>query len=244
MASLEPGQRSAPSRPGTPSGDGDSGSFGGTVTAGLVAGQLREQILAGEFLPGERLGQEMLAERFRTSRMPVRTALRQLEAEGLVTVVRNSGAWVSKLDHFEFIQAYKMREAIEPLAIRESVAHLTEEDLDRLGELAERLDGATHPKLNVESFLELDRQFHLLTYAGVRHRPLKELVERLWNTTQHYRRALVRALGPNQSKATAHDHALILDAVRRRDAESAGVLVRLHIYRTRQILDGHVGIFD
>ena len=69
-------------------------------------------------------------------------------------------------------------------------------------------------------------------------------MERLWNTTQHYRRALVRAQRPDQLKATGHDHALILDAARRRDVESAGMLVRLHILRTRETLDEADGLFD
>lgn len=233
MASLdaidEPGHASAlPSAP---------------VTAGSVTDRLRAEILAGEFTPGQRLGQELLASRFNASRMPVRTALRQLEAEGLVTTVAHSGAWVSKLDRFEFEQVYKMREALEPLAIAESLLHLTAEQLDEIGAIAEQLHEATLPQVKIEEFLELDRKFHLLTYAGVQYEPLRLQIERLWNTTQHYRRALSYRLDQSRAQMTDHDHALIVDAVRRRDQEAARALVRLHINRTRQTISESVEIF-
>lgn len=143
------------------------------VTAESVTKRLRAEILAGEFTPGQRLGQELLATRFKTSRMPVRTALRQLEAEGLVTTVAHSGAWVSKLDRFEFEQVYKMREALEPLAITASLPHLNTEQIDEIVAVAGQLRKATLPQVKIEDFLRLDRKFHLLTYAGVQYEPLR-----------------------------------------------------------------------
>ncbi|WOO96855.1 GntR family transcriptional regulator [Micrococcus terreus] len=214
------------------------------ATAQWVTAQLRQEILEGRLLPGERLGQEMLAEKFQSSRMPVRAALRQLESEGLVAIVPNSGSWVAKPDRFEFEQAYKMREAIEPLAIQESLPYLSAEDLKRLEQLVEDIDSAIEGTLQVEQFLRLDREFHLLTYTGVQHRPLIALVERLWNTTQHYRRALIGQMKPHALKATSHDHALIMDGIRRRDEQAAASMVRLHIHRTRQTLDTALGIFE
>jgi len=201
-----------------------------------VADELRRLILDGDLRPGQRLGQEMLAERFKASRMPVREALRQLEAEGLVSIIRNSGAWVSKLDAFEFDQTYKMREVVEPLAIRESIPNLTDAQISRLEELVEEIDATAGSKRDVEGFLRLDREFHLLTYAGVRHQPLMDLVIRQWNTTQHYRRLLVQRQAPEDVVATNLDHALILDGIRRRDPESAAAMVQLHIRRTRNTL--------
>lgn len=201
-----------------------------------VADELRRLILEGEFTPGQRLGQEMLAERFSASRMPVREALRHLEAEGLVSIVAHSGAWVSKLDAFEFDQTYKIREVIEPLAIRESIPNLTDAQIARLTDLVAQIDATTSPERDVEGFLRLDREFHLLTYAGVLHQPLTDLVVRLWNTTQHYRRLLVNRQSGEDIVATNLDHALILDGIRRRDPETAATMIRLHIRRTRDTL--------
>jgi len=210
----------------------------GDVSGRRIADEMRDSILQGEFLPGSRMGQEMLAERFHTSRMPVREALRQLESEGLVTIVAHSGAWVAKLDPFEFDQTYKLREAVEPLAIRESIPHLSDEQKEQILELARDIVTMAKPGslLDVERFLELDRQFHLMTYAGVRSPYLHEVVQRLWNTTQHYRRKLMTTLSAEQLEATNADHFLIADSVRRGDVDAAATMVQLHIRRTRNNL--------
>lgn len=225
--------------PAEGSSDSDHGS-----TAASVTEELRGQILDGQFAPGQRLGQEMLASRFNASRMPVRTALSQLESEGLVTTVAHSGAWVSQLDRFEFEQVYKMREALEPLAIAESIPNLTQQNVEEIVSVSDKLHDAILPTVKIEDFLSLDRQFHLLTYGGVLYKPLRLQVERLWNTTQHYRRALAYRFDEDKARMTDHDHALIVDAVRRRDTEAARALVRLHIHRTRLTLDSSADIFS
>ncbi|CAN7481332.1 GntR family transcriptional regulator [Pseudarthrobacter oxydans] len=206
------------------------------VSGQRVADELRRLILEGEFKPGQRIGQEMLAERFRASRMPVREALRLLESEGLVSIVPHSGAWVSKLDAFEFDQTYKLREVVEPLAISESIPNLTEEQLERLAQLNEAIKATAGPHRDVEGFLRLDREFHLLTYAGVQYQALTDLVLRQWNTTQHYRRVLVQHQTAADVTATNLDHELILDSIQRRDPDAAAAMVKLHIQRTRKTL--------
>ncbi len=71
-----------------------------------IANELRAQILSGDLLPGSRILQEQLAVEFGASRLPVRDALRRLQADGLVTIVVNTGAWVSKLNKTECEEAY------------------------------------------------------------------------------------------------------------------------------------------
>lgn len=206
----------------------------------VVADRLRDEILTGALRPGARLGQDALATRFRASRIPVREALRILEAEGLVSIVANSGAWVSRLDAFEFDQIYRLREQVESLAIRESMPALTGPQIERLRELSEQIAAAS----DVEEFLRLDREFHLLTYAGARFEMLHEIVQRFWNTTQHYRRAWAQKRESHRAWATDAEHALIVDAIERGDVESAGNLVAGHIRRTRLELAPLTEIFE
>lgn len=201
------------------------------ATGRLIADRLRERILRGDLAPGERIGQDAVAAEFDASRIPVREALKALEAEGLITIRPNSGAWVAELDAEEFDQIYRLREQVEALAIQESIPHLTAEQLARLRELAAAAARAT----TSEEFLALDREFHLLTYAGASFPLLHELVLRFWNSTQHYRRAWVRARGENDW-ATDAEHRLIIDAIERRDLPGAGSLVAGHIRRTRLAL--------
>lgn len=206
-----------------------------TLASQRVTESIRQLILNGELPPGSRIRQEELAERFGTSRIPVREALRRLESEGLVLLVPNSSAWVAKIDMAECIEVYKIRERVEPLALSEAVANMTDADIDALELLVQRMERAA----STEEFLRLDREFHLASYRASGMQQLYAMVERFWNSTQHYRRAFTRLLGHNGNWIIHSEHRLMIDALRRRDAESAGHLLFEHIRRTRVELEKH-----
>jgi DNA-binding GntR family transcriptional regulator len=216
-----------------------NGDQGGAVSQ-RVAGYLREAILSGEILPGERIRQEEVAARFGTSRLPVREALRILAAEGLTEHHTHKGARVPRLDRHEVDVIYQMRERLEPLALAESLPHLGEEDFGRLEEIQARIEADT----SVAEFLALDREFHLLTYAGCRIDELSSMVVRLWNSTQHYRRTFMNLTGPARRWVVNAEHRLILDAVERRDAVDAERYLSGHIRRTRIELSRHPEAFE
>src|ERR1700751_4881575 len=83
-----------------------------------IAESPRAAILDGSYRPGERIRQEDVAARSGASRIPVREALRMLAAEGLVTLVANSGAWVTRLTMAECAELYLIRERLVPLRLR------------------------------------------------------------------------------------------------------------------------------
>ena len=85
-----------------------------------IAEAVRRAILSGEYQPGERIVQDDLAERYGGSRIPVREALRQLESEGLVRLVANTGAWVQSLTMAQCSEVYQTRERLEPPLLRHS----------------------------------------------------------------------------------------------------------------------------
>lgn len=210
----------------------------GPASDRIVEG-LRHQILTGERRPGTRIRQEELAQEFNASRLPVRDALRRLQGEGLVRLVANTGAWVESLSVQECTEAYLIRERLEPLLLEMSVPHLTDDVVDRLADLADRMRGA-----DLETFLTLDREFHLLSYTGATAATIEEIVLRLWNSTQPYRRAFAVLVGVADSPATHAEHALIVDALRRRDPQDAAHVLELHIRRTRVELAQHPDVFD
>ncbi|MFM2031211.1 MAG: hypothetical protein RI927_831 [Actinomycetota bacterium] len=204
-----------------------------------VAATLREEILNGTLAPGERIVQEDLALRFGASRQPVRDALRLLEGDGLVTLKANSGAWVSKLSESECDEAYLVRERLEPLLLSQSIPNLTDAQLARLTQLVTEIEKTT----DIESFLRLDREFHLLSYAGAQDGMLSEFVERIWNTTQHYRRAFAKLNDFANSEVTHMEHKLILDGILRKDSPQAESALEGHIRRTRVTLSQHKELF-
>jgi DNA-binding GntR family transcriptional regulator len=212
------------------------------VLSEQIAEALQQAILRGDYAPGEPIRQDAVAIDWKTSRFPVREAFRILEARGLVTVEAKKGARVTALSQAECIELYRMREHLEPLLIGDSVERLQEHQVEQLDEILGAL-GADD--LSVDEYLELDRSFHQLTYAGSDLRTVAALVDQLVQTTQHYRRAyfnIVHASG-GRSWILQYDHRLILDAIRRKDSEEAADIMRLHTRRARQALEQHPDLF-
>ncbi|NEM91833.1 GntR family transcriptional regulator [Galbitalea soli] len=209
------------------------------VAGHRIATSLREAILRGDYAPGVRLRQEDIAEEFGASRLPVREALRILESDGLITLVANTGAWVAHLSLDECQEVYQIRERIEPLMLRYSRPGLSEATIDRLGALADEMQHGT----DVETFLHLDREFHLLSYSGAHTTMLGGTVQRLWNTTQHYRRAFTLIAGAEGNRAVHYEHQLLVAALRRDDIEEAERVLYGHIRRTRLELLKHPELF-
>jgi len=205
----------------------------GLLMSERIATEIRNAVLSGEMRPGMRIRQELLASYFGASRIPVREALKQLENEGLVVMAPNRGAWIADVNSEESIEIYKIREALEPLAIGESIPYLTDADIDVLDRLVHELDRTT----TLEGYIKLDREFHLRTYSRAPMPQLLAMVERFWNSTQHFRRQFVNeAYAKDGLPFSDPQHLLLMDAIRARDVEAAQVLVRLHIRRTRVLI--------
>lgn len=230
MSALESGAPAARLARPTPDGHGAAGI--------RVAEALRTSILNGDYRPGERIRQEVLAERYGASRVPVREALRTLEAEGLVTLIANTGAWVTRISLAECEEMYQIRERIEPLLLRMNLPLLGGGDVAELERLATAMETA-----DVEEFLALDRAFHLSCYDLAPTSMLGDLVVQLWNRTQHYRRAFTRVFRSEGDRSVHHEHHLLVAAIRRRDADEAERVLSGHIRRTRLELARHPEVF-
>jgi DNA-binding GntR family transcriptional regulator len=210
------------------------------VASHRIADTLRTAILDGRYLPGERIRQEEVAARSGASRIPVREALRMLDSEGLVTLVANTGAWVASLTMAECVETYMIRERLEPLLLRTSMPGLDEATLGRLAELAAAMEA---PGTGTDAFLRADREFHLSSYAGAPPGLTSQIIGRMWNTTQHYRREYARLAARDGMRATHLEHRLLLDCIGRDDADDAERVLVTHIRRTRLELQKHPEVF-
>lgn len=206
-----------------------------------VARQLREAIHRGSLKPGEPVRQEAVAHELGVSRSPVREALRQLEAEGLVVIRPHSGARVALLDYAECEEIYKMRERLEPLALSESIGRLTEDQLGQAARLSRELVGL---RGDPAAWLEGDRQLHLACYAGVPTPRLLRTIVGFWNATQQYRRVLLTVFSDRDYDLAHGEHELIVDALLTGNRRAGEELVRAHIERSRLRLARHRHLFD
>ena len=216
-------------------------SVAGSTASHRIADALRTAILDGSYLPGERIRQEDIAARSGASRIPVREALRLLQAEGLVTLVANSGAWVAKLTLAECAELYRIRERLEPLLLRASLPGLDGTALDRMAGLAGDMERAGG---DVDAFLRADREFHLSSYAAAAPGETAKIIGKMWNSTQHYRREFTKLASRRAGLGVTHlEHRLLVDCLRRNDPDDAERVLVMHIRRTRLELSRHPEIF-
>jgi DNA-binding GntR family transcriptional regulator len=189
----------------------------------FVADTLRTAILTGTLDDGLALRQDELAGTFGVSRMPVREALRQLEAEGLVDFKPHKGAVVAQLPLEEIWEVYEMRLMAETFALRLSLPHLTAEALDRAAALLDDIDG----ERDVTRWGQLNRQFHATLYSGAPRKRLASLIDQLHGSIDRYLRFLLTSLA--YEDRSRDEHRAILAACRAGDCDGAVEAMRQHL---------------
>jgi DNA-binding GntR family transcriptional regulator len=187
---------------------------------------LREKILRGEYEENSALRQDALAAELGVSRIPVREALRQLEAEGLVNFSPHLGAVVSSLSLSEIEELFNLRALLESELLRQAVERMNDEVLERAESVLEAYEAAFE-RGDVAAWGELNWEFHA-TLLAVSDRPLTMgVLSTLHNHSDRYMRMQL-ALTHGEHRATG-EHRAILEAARERDAPEAAHLMAEHI---------------
>jgi DNA-binding GntR family transcriptional regulator len=203
-----------------------------------VHAHLRDEILANRLPPGSVLSEVPLAASLGVSRGPVREAIGRLAAEGLVTVRPRRGAVVSALSHAEFLQAYQVREALEALAVRLAVPHLSDDDLAHLDRLVQRQAEAVDDD-QIDDFFALNAEFHELLVRSSANAPLQDMYRQLMG---HMGRYLMRSLALRGTvRRSLAEHRAIVRACRAGDPVRAERLMRSHIRVPQRRLEAASG---
>jgi DNA-binding GntR family transcriptional regulator len=209
----------------------ESGARHRTATA-FVEATLREAILSGRLAGGTPLRQEDLATAFGVSRMPVREALRQLEAQALLDFVPHKGAVVTEISAADAADTYAIRLALEPAALTLSIPHLTEVEFSRAEDLIHDMDAEQDPG----RMGELNRRFHMTLYEAAPHPKLLALTESQLAAFDRYLRFQLAAEG--HETLSQGEHRAMLEAARARDCNGAVRILREHISTAAAILAG------
>src|SRR5262245_10263295 len=151
-----------------------------------VANVLREKILRGQIKAGEQLRQHAIAEELHVSRIPVREALRQLEAEGLVTIIDHRGAVVSGLSSEEILEMFEIRMLLESHLLRLSIPRLTDEDLERSEQTLKEYEQALKKKSNVAHWGDHNWRFHSSLYAAANRPRCLSIARNIHNNADRY----------------------------------------------------------
>lgn len=206
------------------------------VASQRVADLLAERILTGSLKPGERLKQDELASELNMSRIPVRDALRILETRGLVSLRANAGARVASLTVRDMELSYRIRELLEPMLLAESLPNLTDGEIALMRAVKTELDAVT----DVDEYMPLSRKFHWTAFSGHQAPLLAQIVERLWDTTESYRRTYAELALKNIElmEIMRAERDLLFGAIVRREFDLAPRILSTHIRRT------HIGLLE
>lgn len=196
--------------------------------AELAAESIRDAIYSGRLAPGARLVLRRLETDMGLSITPIREALQLLVSQGLVMQEPHHGFSVAQFDAEGVEETYWLRSLLEPLATRLATPLLTDADLDRLSQISREMTSAIDAAER-RSMQEANLQFHMLIYAAARKPRLLEHIRLLWRQSPYGSLRVIQQR-PHRS---AEEHAVLLEALRRRDPEAAERAMRAHLEEAR-----------
>jgi DNA-binding GntR family transcriptional regulator len=207
-----------------------------TLTEGLLK-QLREQLLSGKIKGGEALKQEKIAREFGVSRIPVREALLQLGAEGLIVFKPHKGAVANMLSIEEADELFLLRALLETNLLSHAFAKINNSVMKEADAALVRYERAIQGTTSAEAWSEMNWQFHRILFEPARMPRTMAIVRALHTSTDRYQRVYLQTGGVEYALT---EHRLILDLCQARKKSAALKALESHILsvhgRIREIL--------
>jgi DNA-binding GntR family transcriptional regulator len=203
----------------------------GSMKDAIVA-QLRQEIASGAIALGEKLSEARLAQRFGVSRMPVREALKELEAAGFVTIEHRRGTFVRQLSRREILDLYEVREAVECMAARLCADRATNEIIAQLDEVMLAMGDAV-ARGDADGYIATDERLHRLIMQGAGNAPLADYYRLL---VQQLHRGLLSSIVTQREgrmERSWGEHRTIVSAIQAREAQAAEAAMRAHVQQGR-----------
>jgi len=200
---------------------------------------IRELIITGQVRPGEWLRQEKLAQQFGVSQTPVREALKQLSAEGLLEHVPYRGIRVVQFSLTDVNDLYECRTFIEGMAARHAATNITDSQLAELRKVFERMQRRLGPA-HIAEYRELNRRFHTIIFDASGRSLLVRTLAQMWAAFpsmlwSNCARTAPAPL-PGRDKTDVQEHGAILAALAAHDPDAAEEATRHHIQKAKTLL--------
>lgn len=204
----------------------------------VVLDKLKERLLDGAYAPGARISIEELRTEFGVSKQPVMDALRRLESIGIVEIIPQSGCRVVAFPAQEIQDFFQLFGRFEGEIAAAAATRRSDEQLYDLDEAWARIEAIESGDAPARSrgYRYLNREFHLVIHRMARSQVMAGLSERMWDMSDFF----ISTQGGAQPMADAvgernHDHDVIRQAIRSRNAEVARVAMQSHIVGTLDI---------
>ena len=203
---------------------------------GRVFQSIREDILSGRYEQNTELKEAAIGAELGVSRTPVREALRQLELEGLVTIIPNRGAYVNMITAKDVQDIYVIRSMLEGLCARWATQSITEEQLDSMEETLCLSEYHTSKK-NYEKLYELDSLFHEQLYEAGGSRILNHILSDFHDYVKMVRKATIST--SSRSVTSTEEHRAIFEAIKEKDPDKAEALAKEHVKHTIESIQAY-----
>lgn len=196
-----------------------------------IADVIRERILKGEYDIGEKIKENQISTELRVSRTPIREAFKLLENEGLIDYIPNRGCFAKGFTKQDVEDIYEVREALEVLAVSWAVERITDSELVLLEEQCELMEFYTK-KADTKKVLELNTDFHDIIYKSTGSRFLAQVLRSYKEYLDKTRKSIY--YNQNFLDLIQNEHRRILEAIQKRDKESAIQAISNHLIESRK----------
>lgn len=196
---------------------------------GRVFNKIREDILGGVYKENDELRENTLANELGVSRTPVREALRNLEIEGLVSIIPNRGAYVTGISEKDIRDIYIIRSYLEGLCAKWACQYITQQQLDEMDETI-YLSTFHARRSHFDQLLDLDNKFHDLVYKASGSKMLNHVLTDFHHYVERVRKVSISR--KDRAMRTIKEHEAILEAIRKRDGDLAETLAHEHMMQT------------
>lgn len=202
-----------------------------------VYDRLCDAIFHHEIAPGSRLSVPMLAARFGVSRSPIKEAVQQLVSDGIAESIPRRGVFVAKFDLPDLVNLLEIMIPLEEMAGRQAAEHVTEEDIEALGNIVRQLETAAETG-DASVYAKWDSTFHHTIVRIARNERLEYFLRILHNQMRLVSRLMFAS--PTMVKSSLIDHKAIFRALKSRDPKKTGEALSSHVARSRVKLQKHV----
>lgn len=199
-----------------------------------IANQLRDMIMTGELREGEKVNENALCQSMGVSKTPLREALRVLSAEGLIRLVPNRGAFVSRPTLEEIREMFDVMTVLEGMCAGAAAGKMTSEELARLEELHQRLE-ENYGRRDQAGYIRENNLYHAYVQEVAGNRTLNWIVEGLRKRILLYRFQSLNLAG--RFERSIQEHRELLEAFRKRDAARAEALMKRHLMAQYEALE-------
>ncbi|MER1967524.1 GntR family transcriptional regulator [Castellaniella sp. GW247-6E4] len=193
-----------------------------------VLDSLRSSITDGSLAPGTRLILTEVANQLGVSVTPVREAIQNLSAEGLIVITPSRGAFIRGINLKDVREIYELRGVLEPIMVRRIIERITQKELNQASLLNKKM---SNPGIDLDEWVEMNRQFHAIFSEERDESELASILTRLRANAVGYVRFSLRA-NPKHIKESNTEHTNIIEAFEEKNTEKAVSITLRHLQET------------